>query len=115
MLTLGGAASSCDFLEVVPPKTMDIPDTVKDKNRTIGFLYSCYEGVTAIYMQKLVRSFMTSTDEFGLPNSWGVISQQYAWGMVNPGQIYGSVWDQCYKCIGRTNNLLQLLDQYTPA
>ena len=50
MLTLGGAASSCDFLEVVPPKTMDIPDTVKDKNRTIGFLYSCYEGVTAIYM-----------------------------------------------------------------
>ena len=40
MLTLGGAASSCDFLEVVPPKTMDIPDTVKDKNRTIGFLYS---------------------------------------------------------------------------
>ena len=115
MLTLGGAASSCDFLEVVPPKTMDIPDTVKDKNRTIGFLYSCYEGVTAIYMQKLVRSFMTSTDEFGLPNSWGVVSQQYAWGMVNPGQIYNSVWDQCYKCIGRTNNLLQLLDQYTPA
>ena len=34
------AATSCNFLEVVPPETMEIEDTMKDKDRAEAFLYS---------------------------------------------------------------------------
>ena len=36
--------SGCNFLEVVPPETMEIEDTMKDKTRAEAFLYTCYEG-----------------------------------------------------------------------
>lgn len=110
-----GTLASCNFLEVVSPETMDIDDTMKDKDRAEAFLYSCYEGVTSLYKQRLLRSFITSTDEFGLPTSWGVNSQRNAWGLVNAGEVWDNVWNYCYKYIGRTNLFLNLIDQYTPA
>lgn len=107
--------SGCNFLEVVPPETMEIEDTMKDKTRAEAFLYTCYEGVTELYQQKFLRSFVNSADEYALPSAWAVNSQKHAWGMVTGGNIQWIPWDYCYKYIGRTNLFLKLLDQYTPA
>ena len=71
-----GAAGSCNFLDVVPPESMEIDDTMKDKDRAEAFLYSCYEGIPAVYGQHLLRSFMSSVDEYGLPDAWGVQNHQ---------------------------------------
>ena len=30
--------TSCDYLDVVPPKTVDYEDTMKDKNLALNFL-----------------------------------------------------------------------------
>lgn len=109
------AAPSCNFLEVVPPETMEIEDTMKDKDRAEAFLYSCYEGTTSLYKQRLLRSFVSSTDEYGLPTAWGVNSQRNAWGLVNASEVWTPAWDVCYTYIGKTNLFLKLLDQYTPA
>ena len=110
-----GAASSCNFLDVVPPESMEIDDTMKDKDRAEAFLYRCYEGIPSVYGQHLVRSFMSSADEFGLPDAWGVQSQQYAWGTINPGKVDFSVWENMYSSLGSVNNFLRLVDMYTPA
>ncbi len=109
------AATSCNFLEVVPPETMEIEDTMKDKDRAEAFLYSCYEGTTSLYKQRLLRSFVSSTDEYGLPTAWGVNSQRNAWGLVNAGEVWTPAWDVCYTYIGKTNLFLKLLGEYTPA
>ena len=37
-----GALSACDYLDVVPPETADMEDTMKDKQDALGFLYSAY-------------------------------------------------------------------------
>lgn len=105
---------SCDFLEVVPPETMEIEDAMKDKDRAEGFLYSCYESTATLYKQRLLRSFISSTDEFGLPSSWGVSSQRNAWGLVNAGEVWDPIWNICYTSIGKVNLFLKLLDEYTP-
>ena len=39
--------TACDYLDVVPPETADIPDTMKDKQDALEFLYSCYSGVNS--------------------------------------------------------------------
>ena len=43
VLTMG--ATGCDYLDVVPPETADIPDTMKDKQDAIDFLSSCHSCV----------------------------------------------------------------------
>ena len=35
--------SSCNYLDVIPPETADIDDTMKDTQTTLAFLYTCYE------------------------------------------------------------------------
>lgn len=105
---------SCNFLDVVPPQTMEIEDAIKDKDRAEGFLYSCYESTATLYKQRLLRSFISSTDEFGLPSAWGVSSQRNAWGLVNAGEVWDPIWNVCYTSIGKTNLFLKLLNEYTP-
>ena len=41
-LLLSAGLTACDYLDVVPPETADIPDTMKDKQDALEFLYSCY-------------------------------------------------------------------------
>ena len=40
-LLLSAAVTACDYLDVVPPETADIPDTMKDKQDALDFLYGC--------------------------------------------------------------------------
>ena len=46
-LLLSAGLTACDYLDVVPPETADIPDTMKDKQDALEFLYSCYSGVNS--------------------------------------------------------------------
>ncbi len=105
-----GSFSSCNFLDVVPPKSMGVDDVMRDKDRAIAYLYSGYEFCTEIYKQHLVRNYVSSVDEYGLPNSWGVNSQRTAWGLPNSGEVWDRNFDYACKYIGRVNHFLYLLD-----
>ncbi len=102
--------SSCNFLDVVPPQSMDVDDAMRDKDRAIAYLYSGYEYCTEIYKQHLVRNYVSSVDEYGLPDSWGVNSQRTAWGLPNSGEVWDRNFDNACKYIGRVNHFLYLLD-----
>ncbi len=106
--------SSCNFLDVVPPQSMDVDDAIRDKDRAIAYLYSGYEYCTTIYKQHRVREYVNSVDEYGLPDSWGVNSQRTAWGLPNSGEIWDRNFDNACLYIGRVNHLMYLLDQTTP-
>ncbi len=106
--------SSCSFLDVVPPQSMDVDDAIRDKDRAIAYLYSGYEYCTEIYKQHLVRNYVSSVDEYALPDSWGVNSQRTAWGLPNSGEVWDRNFDHACTYIGRVNHFLYLLDQTTP-
>ena len=38
--------TSCDYLDVVPPEQPNIDDAMSSPTRALGFLYSCYRGVS---------------------------------------------------------------------
>lgn len=38
--------TSCDYLDVVPPEQPNIDDAMSSPTRALGFLYSCYGGVS---------------------------------------------------------------------
>lgn len=43
---LGMAATSCDYLDVVPPEKASVNNTMDNYNQALGFLYNAYRGVT---------------------------------------------------------------------
>ena len=44
-IMLSFAVAGCDFLDVVPPETADIPDMIRDRSDAISFVYSCYASI----------------------------------------------------------------------
>ena len=40
--------TSCDYLDVVPPEQATLGDAVTTTESTLGFLYSCYSGITGL-------------------------------------------------------------------
>ena len=41
-VTAACCMASCNYLDVVPDETADLPDAMKDRASTLGFLHSCY-------------------------------------------------------------------------
>ena len=52
--------ASCNYLDIVPPETPDFDDTMKDRDATLGFLYSCYTGIPSIYFDCFCRYYDAS-------------------------------------------------------
>ncbi|MCH3969540.1 MAG: hypothetical protein LKE47_03750 [Prevotella sp.] len=51
LLTL--VLTSCNYLDVVPPETADLKDTMKDREAALEFLYSCYAGIPSLFTDAL--------------------------------------------------------------
>ena len=64
-VTAACCMASCNYLDVVPDETADLPDAMKDRASTLGFLHSCYTYFEWFYTVE--NSFINSTDEYAPP------------------------------------------------
>lgn len=99
-----GMISSCNYLDVVPPEQADLSDATKDKESTLGFLFSCYGGINNTCPFSY-SGFTSSTDEFVLPPLWANdgASSSIAYGLNTPLNVQdGWLWgNTCYRFIGQ--------------
>lgn len=118
-LLLSAAVTACDYLDVVPPETADIPDTMKDKQDALDFLYSCYSGVNSNHGFGTLGTHEASTDEFVCPQAWGRLGQVTAWNQlsattVSNNGIFQLPWGVTYDAIGQCNLFNKILESTNP-
>lgn len=75
--------SSCDFLDIVPEEQASLNDAWQDPQKSLGYLYSCYNGLSAANPTDYLKEDVSSTDEYVLPYLWNQRSQQIAWNTIN--------------------------------
>ena len=94
--------TSCNFLDVVPPEQADLEDATANKEKTLGFLFSCYAGINA-YCPYNYSGYDASTDEFVVPALWSESGQKIAYGLNTPTNVVdGWMWgNSIYRYIGQ--------------
>lgn len=108
-LILCGGATSCNYLDVVPPEQASLPDATRDPESTLGFLFSCYAGVRNPFGYQTVEA---GADEYVLPPLWNTGSQMITWDMDLPVNLAsGWSWGSNYKYIGQCLLFLQQLPE----
>lgn len=104
--TLAGV-TSCNYLDVVPPEQASLEDAMKTHDDALGFLYSCYNGLTDENQRpgEYVSSFCASTDEYILPNPQESAYPQVFAAMKNTQTTDLSnichLWGSMYRYIGQ--------------
>lgn len=104
--------TSCDYLDVLPPETVGVEDTMKDKDAVRDFLVSCYAGVKD--MPTSYDSYEASTDEFAQAELWSQKGQQLLRGQYTATNAPGR-WDNFYGQIGQCHLFLRELERNAPA
>ena len=108
------AITSCNYLDVVPPATPDFEDTMKDRDATLGFLYSCYAGIPVMYGNWSCR-FFGASDEAVLPQIYGYDSQFIQYNQVTTTTNHAAgPWVNAYNTIGQINIFLKYIDILHP-
>lgn len=111
--------AGCDYLDVVPPETPDLDNTMKDKQDALDFLYSTYATVSENHGVGTYGSHEASTDEFANPVLWGRLGQRTAWNQLsstftsNLG-IFQLPWTVTYNGIGHVNLFEKILAETNP-
>lgn len=106
-LALCCGATSCNYLDVVPPEQADLSDATKDADATLGFLFSCYAGVRNPINYTALEA---AADEYVLPPLWRLAGQMIAWDLNTPTAISdGWSWGSFYRFIGQCHLFLQEL------
>ena len=95
-VTAACCMASCNYLDVVPDETADLPDAMKDRASTLGFLHSCYTYFEWFYTVE--NSFINSTDEYARPLLWADDGQKAAWNQLSPSS-QTAPWNSCYDAI----------------
>ncbi|MCM1309469.1 MAG: RagB/SusD family nutrient uptake outer membrane protein [Bacteroides sp.] len=109
--TLAGV-TSCNYLDVVPPEQANLEDAMKTHTNALGFLQSCYAGLTAgdPYGNNVVPTdyqsvFCSSTDEYVLPNEQESTYKQIFAALKNTQTTdlsnINHLWGVMYKYIGQ--------------
>ncbi|WP_099146844.1 RagB/SusD family nutrient uptake outer membrane protein [Bacteroides sp. KFT8] len=118
--------SSCSYLDVVPPETADLDDTMKDREAALGFLYSCYSGVKENCAND-GRGFEASADEFVHPRLWDNTGQRAAWNLLsstfkpasggysNSDYWSSDIWRTSYNNLGQVHLFIKCLENLSPA
>lgn len=107
--------TSCNYLDVVPPETADIPDLVKDEPTCLKWCLSDYEGLWRGYF---FSEYETSTDEYVWPRTWGMQGSIVSWnqlGTTSQKATCSDRWDRFWDNIGKCNQFIQLIEQYHPS
>ena len=110
-VTAACCMASCNYLDVVPDETADLPDAMKDRASTLGFLHSCYTYFEWFYTVE--NSFINSTDEYARPLLWADDGQKAAWNQLSPSS-QTAPWNSCYDGIGRCHLFMDQLDKSNP-
>lgn len=114
VLTASCMLSSCDYLDVVPPEQPNLPDATSTYERTLGFLYSCYNGIKSVdpNFNGYLHEFNSSTDEYTLPYRWSSdgIWDDYAWNTVTTNN-QNWIWGTTYQFIGQCLLFLQEVEK----
>lgn len=96
--------TSCDYLDVVPPEQPNIDDAMSSPTRALGFLYSCYGGVSTDLPSAYLGEINSTTDEYVLPYSWNTDGYWGAYAFntassTNQDWLWGTTYQyigQCY-------------------
>lgn len=99
--------TSCDYLDVVPPEQADLSDATKDYNSTLGFLYSCYAGVSNPMNYSTIEA---AADEWVLPPLWGEVMHRMVYDNITPQSAGEWRWGQYYRYIGQCHLFLEQLE-----
>lgn len=119
IVLVAGSISACDYLDVVPPETPDLDNTMKDKQDALSFLYSTYAVVSENHGVGGYGAHEASTDEFANPVLWGRLGQRTAWNQLsstftsNLGVLY-LPWSATYNGIGHVNLFEKTLSESSP-
>lgn len=111
--------ASCNYLDVIPPAQADFDDTMKDKNATEGFLYSCYTGTYRVtpFDQNVLE---WATDEVVSPQEWELFYLNMVYGTMSESTTFGGntadfdIWSESYNHIGYVHRFLDLIDKLSP-
>lgn len=100
---------SCDYLDVVPPEQADLVDATKDYQATLGFLYSCYSGITNPMGN--YSNIESAADEWVLPPLWNETSHGILYNLNTPTSVRdGWRWgNNYYRFIGQCHLFLEQL------
>lgn len=100
--------TSCDYLDVVPPEQPSLPDAMKDHDKALGFLYSCYNGLNTANLDPRGYygnpTFNNTTDEYILPEGWmdsEALSFAIMRNTVSSNQIGNWEWGLFYQYVGQ--------------
>ena len=105
-LSLGTMVTSCNFLDIVPPEQATLYDATKDADATLGFLSSCYAGITNPILSNGTES---AGDEYVNPPLWQNNGQRIAYDQSNQNAPADERWTKTWKYIGQTLLFLQEL------
>lgn len=103
--------TSCNYLDVVPPETEDLPDIVKDEPACLRFALSNYEGAWYHFYYQRIDC---STDEFVYPQIYNRDDQKIAWNQVDPSSPPGC-WSRLYQDLGQVHLFENLMSKYRPS
>lgn len=105
---LSSGLTSCDYLDVVPPEQADLADATKDREATLGFLFSCYGGIRNPMNYQSVEA---ASDEYVMPILWNNGPQRITWDLNTPAAIAdGWSWgNNFYRFIGQCHLFLKEL------
>lgn len=113
ILTTSCLLSSCDYLDVVPPEQPNLPDATSTYQNTLGFLYSCYNGIKSVdpNFNDYLHEFNSSTDEYVLPYRW----TEGMWGPYAYNTVTATnqnwLWGTTYQFIGQCLLFLQEVEK----
>lgn len=114
-----GTLSACDYLDVVPPETADMEDTMKDKQDALGFLYSAYSLVGQNHGVGSLGAHESSTDEFVNPLLWGRLGQVTSWNQLSSttnsnNGLFQLPWVVTYDALGQVHLFEKILSETSP-
>lgn len=116
---LAVSAAGCDYLDVVPPETPDLPDTMKDKSDALDFLYSCYSIVGTQVPVNTLGGLEASADEYVNPLLWGRLGQVASWNQLSAtyqsnNKLFHLPWSVTYDGLGQCNLFEKILNETSP-
>ena len=105
---------SCNYLDIVPPATPDFKDTMKDRDATLGFLYSCYAGLRS-WANSKPESYLSASDEFVEPMEYGYAFSYYNFNQVTPTEHNDlGPWVNIYNNLGQCHLFTKYLPVLNP-
>ncbi len=99
--------TSCNYLDVIPPEQAGLPDAMKDHDKALGFLHSCYKGLShtvldgRVYYHGWVNN---SSDDYTIPTDWRD-SEGFTFNLMYNNASSSTIgdweWGHFYKYIGQ--------------